>query len=197
MLVVVGDARIDGCVAALIGLRRTVVLSVAIVAVASLHPHPLHAQSHPYALAHIEPLARAFDAVLPVILAPAADAELPLARAVAAVTAFGTADCISLPVDEVYPFFVRGGQLTCGVADGDDVLTAAALALAAARLGEATRGVRMLLHLETTRHDLLSDLALAAHAVRRAVQVDELWPTASVASGPRSRKRVSIVSCQG
>ena len=85
--------------------KRTV-LTVATVAVESLQ-----------SLGEMDALARVFDAVLPVVVARAVDAETPLARAVAAMTAFATADSVSLPVDEVYPFFVRGGQLAWGAAE--------------------------------------------------------------------------------
>jgi hypothetical protein len=181
MVVAVGDARVAGCARTLVGLRKRGVLSVAIVAVDSLG-----------SLAEVDTLTRVFDAVLPVVVAHAVDAEAPLAGAVAAVTAFATADCISLPVDEVYPFFAPGGHLTCGAADADDVVAAVAIALAAARLGKGSRVVRMLLHIETTQQDLLRDLDLASQAVHRAVQLDEVWPTASVSRG--TRKGISLVA---
>jgi hypothetical protein len=181
MVVAVGDARVAGCARTLVGLRKRGVLSVAIVAVESLGW-----------LAEMDTLTRVFDAVLPVVIAHALDAEAPLAGAVAAVTAFATADCISLPVDEVYPFFAPGGQLTYGAADGDDVVAAVAVALAAARLAKGARAVRMLLHIETTQQDLLRDLELASQAVHRAVHLDQLWPTASVSRG--ARKGISLVA---
>ena len=165
----------------LIGLRQTGVLTVAVVAVES-----------PQALAEMAPLARIFDAVLPVVVPRADDAESPIARALAAVTAFATAGGISLPVDEVYPFFVAGGQLACGAAEGDDVVAAAASALAEARLGEGARGARMLLHVETTQKDLMRDLDLASQEVHRALRLDDFWLTASVSGGPR--KGISIVA---
>lgn len=182
MVVVAGDARIDGSARHLLSARQRGVLTVAVVAVESLR-----------ALEDTGPLARGFDAVLPVIVPRAADAEAPLAGALAAVMAFATADCISMPVDEVYPFFVGGEQLTWGVAEGDDVVEAAAVALAGARLGKGRRrGLRMLLHIETTLHDSMRDLQLAAYVVHRAVGVVDFGPTASVSRA--GRKRVSLVA---
>jgi hypothetical protein len=92
MLVAVGDARRDGCARILVESRQAGVLSIAIVAVESLQ-----------SLVEVDPLARAFDAVLPLVVARGVDAATPLSRAVAAVTAFATADCISLPVDDGLP----------------------------------------------------------------------------------------------
>lgn len=182
MVVVAGDARIEGCARTLVGVRPSGVLTVAVLAVASRR-----------ALTEMAPLARVFDAVLPVVVPRAVDAEKALAGGLAAVTAFATADCISMPIDEVYPFFVNGGKLTWGAAEGDDVVKAAALALAEAGLGGANRhGIRMLLHVETTLHDLMRDLQLAAYVVHRTVGVVDFGPTASVSTGPR--KRVSIVA---
>ena len=180
MVVVAGDARIDGCARHLLGVRQRGVLSVAVVAVESLA-----------SLAAMEPLSRAFDAVLPVVVPRDRDAEAPLAAALAAVTAFATADCVSMPVDEVYPFFA-GGELTWGSAEGDDIAAAAAWALAEARLGRPTPGARMLLHVETTLHDLMRDLQAAAYVVHRTVGDVDFGPTASVSSG--RRKRVSLVA---
>jgi len=182
MVLVAGDARIEGCARNLLGVRQPGVLTVAVVAVESLR-----------ASTQLGPLARGFDAVLPVVVPRAGDAEVPLARALAAVTAFATADCVSMPIDEVYPFFVGGEQLTWGMAEGDEVVEAAALALAEARLGKAKRhGLRMLLHVETSLHDLMRDLQLAAYVVHRTVGVVDFGPTASVSLG--ARKRVSLVA---
>jgi hypothetical protein len=182
MVVVAGDARLDGCARHLLGVRPSGVLTVAVVAVASRR-----------ARAELAPLAGVFDAVLPVVVPRKLEAEVSLARALAAVTAFATADCVSMPVDEVYPFFVGGGQLTWGAAEGTDVVAAAAVALAEARFGPTTRrGVRMLLHVETTLHDLMRDLQLASEVVHRTVGIDDYGPTASVSVGPR--KRVSLVA---
>lgn len=183
MVVAAGDGRIDGCARYLLGVRQSGVLTVAVVAVESLRALPERAS-----------LARGFDAVLPVVVPRSLDADVPLAHALATVTAFATADCVSMPVSEVYPFFVGGGQLTWGAAEGDDVVAAAELALAEARLGGdgTRRGVRMLLHVETTLHDLMRDLQAAAYVVHRTVGVVDFGPTASLSVGPR--KRVSVVA---
>jgi hypothetical protein len=182
LVVAAGDGRIDGCARNLLGVRQSGVLTVAVVAIESLR-----------ALPELASLARGFDALLPVVVPRLLDADAPLAQALATVTAFATADCVSMPVDEVYPFFVGGGQLTWGVAEGDDVEAAAAQALVEARLDEGRRrGVRMLLHVETTLHDLMRDLQAAAYVVHRTVGVVDYGPTASVSVGPR--KRVSLVA---
>ena len=182
LVVAVGDARLAASLRTLVELAQPRALFVAIVAVEAL-----------LSLAEIGVLARRFDAVLRVVVGREAEATAPLARALTAVTAFATADCISLPVDEVYPFFCRARFLTYGDADADDATTAAAMAVAAAHRGNTACGVRVLLHVETTRSDLISDLEAATSVIGRAVRLEDLWVTASVSRGG-ARKRVSFVA---
>jgi hypothetical protein len=166
----------------LIEARRPGALNVAVVAVSSPSPS-----------AELRPLLRAFDAVLPVLVTTGADAAASLARALDQVTAFATANTVSIPVDEAYPFFVRSGLLVCGAGEGEELASAFARAIAEASLGEgARRPLRTLLHLETTPAALLGDLAHVGLLLDDAVGGGELWLTASTSSA--QRRRVSLVA---
>ncbi|HSO34000.1 MAG TPA: hypothetical protein VLT33_15810 [Labilithrix sp.] len=182
MTLAVADARRDGFTRSLLEARRAGALNVAVVGTAS-----------PPAPAELRALLRAYDAVLPVVVTPGADAEASLARAVALITAFATANTVSIPVDEAYPFFVRSGLLVCGAGEGDDLASAFARAVTDAAVGEgARRPLRTLLHIETTPSGLLGDLDLVGRLLTDAVGGGELWLTASTSEG--ARRRVSIVA---
>lgn len=178
MTLAIADARRDGSTRALLEARRAGALNVAVVATA---------------LADLRPLLHAYDAVLPVIVAAGADAEAPVARAAALITAFATANTISIPVDEAYPFFVRSGLLVCGAGQGDDLASAFAEAVAEAAVGaDARRPLRTLLHLDTTPSALLGDLDLLGRLLTAAVGGGELWLTASTSES--ARRRVTLVA---
>lgn len=186
MLVAIVDGRSDGeaSLTDLLALARPGALGIAIVAVTSALP----ARS-------MSVLAPRFEAVLPVVVGGEGDAEAALARAIAMLTAFATGDCISMPVDEIYPFFVGAGVLSSGRGEGSDVGAALESALAAAGLDEGADVTgRMLLHIETTQADLPGDLLVVAKALRRLLPFETFYPTASLTGG--ARKAVSVVSAQ-
>jgi len=69
---------------------------------------------------------------------------------VARITAFATANRVSIPVDEAYPFFVRSGLLVCGGGDAEDLASAFAQAIAQAAAFEGVRRpLRTLMHIDT------------------------------------------------
>ena len=107
LVVAVGDARRAASLRTLVELAQPRALFVAIVAVEAL-----------LSLAEIGVLARRFDAVLRVVVGREAEATAPPARALTAVTAFATADCISLPVEEltIHPFFSSSAARNAAIA---------------------------------------------------------------------------------
>lgn len=178
MLLAVGDGRGRGSSRAIASLRRPSMVNVAIVVVDSLRSAELRA------------LLGDFDAVLPVV--GGGDVETALTNAVESLTHFVRADRVAIPIDEAYPFFVDGGLLGHGSAEGFDIPLATGLALEQARIGASSRMVRVLLHLDTTSEDMMTDYELAAETVTVSVELEELWMSASV--GSTKQKRVSIVA---
>jgi hypothetical protein len=180
MVFVVGYLRDGARAGSLLAMRSRRALSVAIVAVDSL------------ASAELTLMKGTFDSVVPVLAVGGDDAEARLARAVSAVTAFATANRVSIPVDEVYPFFQRGGLMTWGDAAGADIVQATGTALAGAAVRGKRRPNRVLLHVESTAKEYIADLRRAAETVRRAAGLERLELAASVRSSPE--KRVSVVA---
>jgi hypothetical protein len=182
MTFVVGDLRDGRQTVSLLAMRSSGALSVAVVVVDSL------------ASAQLGLLKGTFDSVVPVLAVGGDDAEARLARAVSAVTAFATANRVSIPVDEAYPFFERGGLLTWGDAAGADIVEATGTALAGAAVRGRRRPRRLLLHVESVAREYMTDLRLAAEAVRRTANVERLELAVSVR--PSSAKRVSVVAAE-
>jgi hypothetical protein len=183
LVVVVGQLRGGTPGETMLDMRSRSALTIAVVLVDSL------------AIAATAQLQRAFDCVVPVLAAPAVDPEPLLTRAVSAVTAFATANRISIPVDEIYPLFERAGRATWGCGEDANIVTAAEVALAGAGLGRTRRPKRVLLHVESTDRDYVTDLRLAAEAVRRRTNATDLVIAASVRGA--TEKRVSVVAVVG
>jgi hypothetical protein len=179
MTIIVGDLH-NGTSEPLVRLRQSAALNIAVVAAASA------------ASGDMRRLVRDFDAVIPAYAGPDADAEVILARAVSAVTAFATANRVSVPVDEAYPFFERGGLMTWGDGEDADLVGATEAALAGAGVRGSRRPRRILLHVESTQGEYITDLRLAAETVQRITNVGTLYFAASVR--PLRVKRVSVVA---
>lgn len=168
MVVVVADARSRPCLPMLTGARSPTALSVAAVAIDDASSGDL------------AELCSVFDAVIAARVGTAEDPTTALANAVAAITAFATANRISIPVDELYPFFSRGGVMTYGVASDADAVTATTKALAAALSGGTRASKRILLHVDSTDGEYMTDLACAAQTVQRPARPDNVEIAASV-----------------
>jgi hypothetical protein len=179
MVIAVGNLRAADGEAAVISARRQDALAVAVVAVDSLGAS---------SLPRIE---RAFDAVMPVLVPRRADIELAFAEGLACLTSFATANTISVPVDEAYNFFVRGGQLSWARARGSEIGTMTRQVVQAIRRRKVAPKLRALLHVESTAEDHLTDLECSATALYREVKVDELLAVVSVCN--ETTKSVSLV----
>jgi hypothetical protein len=181
MVVVVGDLRGDRPSEAFRAMRAPKAVSVAVVVVDSL--------------ANATQLERVFDCVVPVLATPAVDPEPALMSAAAVVTAFATANRISIPVDEVYPFFVRAGRTRWGWAVDANVITATGAALAKAGVVSRRGEKRIQLHVESSERDHMTDLRLAAEVAWRTPNVARL--ELAVSARGASAKRVSVVAVEG
>jgi hypothetical protein len=180
MVVVVGDLRGGRQGEPLSIIRSSSALSVAVVTVDSLAPT---------ATAYLE---RAFDCVVPVLARHGTDAEYALTNAVSAVTAFATANRISIPVDEVYPLFARAGRATWGAAADTNIVAAAERAFAGAGVASKRGPQHALLHVESSERDYMNDLRLASEVAWRTPNLKRLELVASARGA--SVKRVSVVA---
>lgn len=180
MVVVVADARGRPFPPSVTRARSPTALSVAAVAVDD------------GSSVDLAELCSGFDAVVAARVGTAEDPTTALASAVVAITASATANRISIPVDEMYPFFLRGGVMTYGVASDADAVTATTKALAAALGGGTRASKRILLHVDSTDGEYMTDLACAAQTVQRAARLDNLEIAASVRG--LAVKRVSVLA---
>jgi hypothetical protein len=178
VVVAVADRRFED-EGALARLRRSNVLSIAVVAVGP---------------ATEDLLASSFDAVLRVQLAPDADALLPLRAAVLAVTAFARGSVVSLGVDDVYPFYAcGGGELRFGVAEADTPAQAVREAVRASGLARRPPNPSLLVHIEADAR-ILDHMKPVVVVLRKLVGFEDIVVSASHVTVGAGRCRVSVVA---
>lgn len=183
LLVAIGDARDASSMRRLGATPRAGVLAIAVLIVDAAKGD----------VPDLPP--RGFEALVIVPVASAQSPAGPLRDALKMLTAFVTADCVAVPVDEAYPFFENAGRLAWGSARGENLADCMTRALRQAGRGRDLRGARAMVHVVTESRTLQDDIEAILAVMDRTIAAEEvLW---SVSNAESSRRAVSVIATKG
>jgi hypothetical protein len=94
----------------------------------------------------------------------------------------------------MHPFFVHAGRATWGWGEDSNIVRAKEMGFAGAGVASKRRPMRVLLHVESSQRDHMTDLRLAVEVAWRTPNAERL--ELAVPSRGASTKRVSVVAVE-